>query len=172
MTEETRRFKLYKKKKLWVVSSVALFSAAFLLQAPILADEITTLSMDPKTEERATVEDEDSATEKTSETNVTANADENSNDPDLENLETDTSQSVQPHSENSELLNTSENSSETSLAVATSEATSSESTVNIESETSSPVVTATSRALSEAADVKEQKAIKVTNVSADNNGKL
>ncbi|MEY8662496.1 KxYKxGKxW signal peptide domain-containing protein, partial [Ligilactobacillus faecis] len=172
MTEETRRFKLYKKKKLWVVSSVALFSAAFLLQAPILADEITTLSMDPKTEERATVEDEDSATEKTSETNVTANADENSNDPDLENLEANTPQSMQPHSENSELLNTSENSSETSLAVATSEATSSESTVNIESETSSPVVTATSRALSETAEVKEQKTIKVTNVSADNNGKL
>ena len=43
--EEKRRYKLYKRKKTWVVAGIMMFSSALLMQMPALADETTTLTL-------------------------------------------------------------------------------------------------------------------------------
>ena len=55
-TEEKRRYKLYKRKKTWVVAGITMFSSAILMQMPALADETTALTLGDTTSVHATPE--------------------------------------------------------------------------------------------------------------------
>ncbi|MDU1487508.1 KxYKxGKxW signal peptide domain-containing protein [Ligilactobacillus animalis] len=54
--EEKRRYKLYKRKKTWVVAGITMFSSALLMQMPALADETTTLTLGETTSIHASPE--------------------------------------------------------------------------------------------------------------------
>ncbi len=54
--EEKRRYKLYKRKKTWVVAGITMFSSALLMQMPALADETTNLTLGETTSIHATPE--------------------------------------------------------------------------------------------------------------------
>lgn len=59
ISEEKRHYKLYKRKKTWVIAGITMFSSAVLLQVPVLADEVATLTLGESTTAQGTIQTDD-----------------------------------------------------------------------------------------------------------------
>lgn len=65
-TEEKRHYKLYKRKKTWVIAGITMFSSAVLFQVPALADEATTLTLGESTTAQGTIQTDNKTTQEIS----------------------------------------------------------------------------------------------------------
>lgn len=61
-TEEKKRYKLYKKKKMWVVAGMSLFSTATLVNANASADELSTTAVATDGTQKAATQSEEDRT--------------------------------------------------------------------------------------------------------------